>query len=135
MINGVCSVHIACSRFQTEQERRTLFFFIYILFLYSYLTEPGIKIYFGEYFPSETTTLFKRILLWVENFVMTGINFILYSPWKLIAVAASVLFLVLLTGIYFDWFLHTRFENVAKKRTSRAILQRLCSKSVTVFHS
>ncbi len=39
---------------------------------------------------------------------------ILYSPWKLIAVAASVLFLVLLTGIYFDWFLHTRFENVAK---------------------
>ncbi len=39
---------------------------------------------------------------------------IFYSPWKIIAVAASVLFLILLSGIYFDWFLHTRFENVAK---------------------
>ena len=39
---------------------------------------------------------------------------IFYSPWKLIAVAASVLFLVLLSGVYFDWFLNTRLENVAK---------------------
>jgi len=29
---------------------------------------------------------------------------ILYSPWKVTAVAASVCFLLIGTGIYFDWF-------------------------------
>ncbi len=39
---------------------------------------------------------------------------IIYSPWRIIGVAASVLFLVMGLGIYFGWFLNTRFENVAK---------------------
>ncbi|MEY4876527.1 MAG: hypothetical protein RL708_1676 [Bacteroidota bacterium] len=39
---------------------------------------------------------------------------ILYSPWKVTAVAASVCFLLIGTGIYFDLFLNTRFQNVAQ---------------------
>ncbi|MEN9521847.1 MAG: hypothetical protein RL065_224 [Bacteroidota bacterium] len=39
---------------------------------------------------------------------------ILYSPWKVTAVAASVCFLLIGTGIYFDLFLNTRFQKVAQ---------------------
>ncbi|MFM2225454.1 MAG: Outer rane lipoprotein [Bacteroidota bacterium] len=39
---------------------------------------------------------------------------ILYSPWKVTAVAASVCFLLIGTGIYFDLFLNIRFQKVAQ---------------------